>query len=95
MSNPGEWRWAESVHGDVLLAHMPGTGGFRSLSVYRSEPGEDGNLIVQPDARGWAWNGSRERPTLYPSLRPLDIHGNELWHGWLVDGEFVPTSTEG
>ena len=38
----------------------------------------------------WWWNGNRERPTVRPSIMQLDRHGNELWHGWLTDGELTP-----
>jgi hypothetical protein len=39
------------------------------------------------DGPKWGWNGSREKPTLSPSLKK--ITGCE-WHGHLVDGVFRP-----
>lgn len=35
---------------------------------------------------GWTWNGSREKPTVRPSVRLSDTRGNSHWHGWLTDG---------
>lgn len=33
----------------------------------------------------WQWNGSREKPTVHPSVL---LHGNDgpHWHGWLRNG---------
>lgn len=36
----------------------------------------------------WAWNGSRERPTLRPSIQ---LTVGCRWHGWLTDGLFCGT----
>lgn len=33
------------------------------------------------DAPSWQWNGSYERPTLYPSVNHVGH-----WHGWLRNG---------
>lgn len=37
---------------------------------------------------GWSWNGSKESPTLQPSIH--HNNGSCGWHGYLKDGEFVP-----
>jgi len=43
--------------------------------------------------RPWRWNGSKESPTLEPSIdrKPIDekpgFAGQPGWHGFLVDGE--------
>jgi len=36
-----------------------------------------------PSGPSWEWNGSKEKPTLIPSVN----HENH-WHGWLTDGEW-------
>ena len=49
--------------------------------------GKLGSLQFSPSFRGdkpsWQWNGSKERPTLAPS-----IWDKGHWHGWLTDGEW-------
>lgn len=40
-----------------------------------------GNGFKPADSPSWNWNGSREKPTLQPS-----IHHRDHWHGWLTDG---------
>lgn len=62
-----------------------------SYNIYVDVP------IVEGSATGrawWGWNGSREKPTLTPSilLRTMcDPEGNYevRWHGWLREGEFI------
>lgn len=34
---------------------------------------------------GWEWNGSRDKPTVRPSVQ-LSTHAGPHWHGWLTDG---------
>lgn len=34
----------------------------------------------------WQWNGSRDKPTVRPSVLLGDAAGNPHWHGWLTDG---------
>lgn len=34
----------------------------------------------------WQWNGSRDKPTVRPSVLLGDTKGNPHWHGWLTDG---------
>ena len=43
-------------------------------------------LPVKPLEKGWEWNGSKERPTLRPSIRMLT---KCQWHGYLTDGVFT------
>lgn len=38
----------------------------------------------KPEPVGWLWNGSREAPTLTPS-----VHHVGHWHGWLTDGVWL------
>lgn len=38
-------------------------------------------------AGGWEWNGSREKPTVRPSVAlTRDPAEGVHWHGWLTDG---------
>lgn len=46
--------------------------------------GKVGAVSVRPG--GWEWNGSREKPTVRPSVRLKDGRDNSHWHGWLTDG---------
>jgi hypothetical protein len=38
----------------------------------------------KPDPQAWRWNGSKDRPTLRPSLLSRCCG----WHGYLTDGTF-------
>ena len=47
----------------------------------------------------WGWNGQHETCTLVPSIRTSKVVGynadespimQEVWHGHLVNGEFIP-----
>ena len=47
------------------------------------------NIVVLPitGSSGWKWNGSREFPTLSPSILVHEQpEWNESWHGWLRNG---------
>ncbi len=54
---------------------------------------KNGELIIIPIAENvykqkpWIWNGSKEAPTLTPSIKvgidPV------LWHGYLTDGKLI------
>ena len=74
---PGDFCWLSSNKDSTpqLFIHLPNGAGARILPC---GPGS-----------AWTWNGDRERPTLTPSIRPLDNDSNELWHGYLTDGELV------
>lgn len=37
-------------------------------------------------SRGWNWNGSRDLPTLTPSILMRDTNGETHWHGFLTAG---------
>lgn len=40
-----------------------------------------------PNYPVWDWNGSRDAPTLTPSIRVRGAEGQpDLWHGWLREG---------
>lgn len=42
---------------------------------------------VSVTAGGWEWNGSREKPTVRPSVAlSRDASEGVHWHGWLTDG---------
>lgn len=43
-----------------------------------------GGVKVAPG--GWTWNGSRDKPTVRPSVLLHDVDGAPHWHGWLTDG---------
>lgn len=44
--------------------------------------------IVGPNA--WQWNGSKEAPTLTPSILVESVpNWNDGWHGFLTDGKLV------
>lgn len=34
----------------------------------------------------WQWNGSRDKPTVRPSVLLHGEDGSPHWHGWLTDG---------
>ena len=48
----------------------------------------EGYLPLKHDKHGpsWKWNGSREKPTLNPSILQKGPCG---WHGWLKDGQWI------
>lgn len=39
--------------------------------------------------KGWTWDGSRDLPTLTPSILMRDIRGGVHWHGFLTAGFFT------
>lgn len=44
-----------------------------------------GVSLKPANPNGWEWNGSKDKPTLSPSVLIKDGDG-EHWHGWLRDG---------
>lgn len=48
--------------------------GCRSVGAVNVAPG------------GWQWNGSRDKPTVRPSVLLYDADRKPHWHGWLTDG---------
>ncbi len=44
-----------------------------------------GGVRVAGD-RSWEWNGSRDKPTVRPSVLLYDADRQPHWHGWLTDG---------
>ena len=50
-------------------------------------------ITLRPGAAGgspsWEVSGSRDKPTLSPSLHLLGDDMRTHWHGWLRNGEFV------
>jgi hypothetical protein len=42
-------------------------------------------IITTSKGKGWAWNGSEDKPTLTPSLQRIEGCN---WHGYLTDGVF-------
>ena len=43
-----------------------------------------GVRVAGPNA--WQWNGSRDKPTVNPSVLLYDQDQSPHWHGWLRDG---------
>jgi hypothetical protein len=56
------------------------------LPIDRDEP-----FIDQNGKHGWKWNGSKEAPTLTPSILHWGNGRKEpaTWHGYLTDGKLV------
>ncbi len=71
---PGAMVWEEDE--STLFIIMPGQRHLDAISVTR-------DLTKQQD-RVWLLTGTREKPTLHPSL-----HLVGHWHGYLTDGRFV------
>lgn len=78
---------AESIVGDNV---PPGAGkfwgndGVEGLN-FQCPCGCGSVLGVSFGPGRWSWNGSRERPTVTPSILHMD---GCRWHGYLTDGEF-------
>lgn len=76
--NPGDGRYAtrEEVPTDIIY-RCPGCGEI----VF---------CTLKPDPRTPAWEmtGTREAPTLSPSIIHDKAKGGCGWHGWLRDGVF-------
>ena len=62
----------------VMLTFLPNDYAPRPLPVTLNRDG-----VV-----GWRWDGNRDRPTLWPSVRPMTPEGEEVWHGYIDAGEF-------
>lgn len=86
----------EARHGDLFEeaeALPPGTIQFEAADagLFYNCPcgcGRFGYLPFrgsQPERPSWEWDGSREKPTLTPSVHDL-VCG---WHGWLRAGIWV------
>ena len=81
----GDFCWMDEHEGygipeeidNELYIWMPNEYGARSLPVTRNRDG----------AIGWRWDGNRDRPTLWPSIRPMTVDGQEVWHGYIDAGE--------
>ena len=77
-------------------AHLEGEtpdGGAKWCVFPCQDRDENGNRIkrkcrvsVDPRFKGnvWTWTGTREAPTLSPSINCRD---EKCWHGFIVDGE--------
>ena len=50
-----------------------------------------GTVVIPVSGPGaWEWNGSKEAPTLSPSIAVSAYPGWTIgWHGWLRDGKLV------
>ena len=84
-------RWKD---GDGWEKSGPAEGARGVLCIAVMLPDERGVVAVLPveDAPewlnagvSWQWNGSRNKPTLTPSV---DSSQNGGWHGWIRDGKF-------
>lgn len=67
----GDW-WVDEERAQIYI-HMPGSG--ISPWPYRDP---------LPNGSCWRWNGSKESPTLEPSLNLVGY-----WHGYLRNGELI------
>lgn len=63
------------------VADHDGPAGFN----FRCPCGCDAVRGVSVRPGGWTWNGSREKPTVRPSV-VLSTHDGLHWHGYLTDG---------
>lgn len=83
--------WKELVErkipGSVSFSPYPDEDGEQYMSyVCPCGCGHQSNLLVgngfkPPDSPSWQWSGSRDKPTLTPS-----VHHVGHWRGWLTDG---------
>jgi len=79
---PGSWSFYKN-YGDADGAPPAGM-----LYACPCGCGQVGALAFRkPDGQprpSWIWNGSRDAPTLEPSVHHIDH-----WHGWLRNGEWT------
>lgn len=79
MKNPGDFIFTHNQEGEIIgmIEMCPcgcGECGWINFDVPNRRPGP-----------AWTWNGSRDKPTLTPSIqRTIACR----WHGYLTDGVF-------
>jgi hypothetical protein len=77
----GDWCF---MNDDQLLVLRFGDDPFKHLTIL---PIAESAMPGKPH---WQWNGSREAPTLTPSILVHAVpNWNMGWHGWLRDGELI------
>ncbi|TPM41530.1 DUF6527 family protein [Mesorhizobium sp. B2-3-4] len=75
------------VAGSISVSPFPDEDGNQYLSYCcpcgcgRLAPLLVGNGFKPAESPSWQWNGSREKPTLTPSINHIGH-----WHGYLTDG---------
>jgi hypothetical protein len=85
----GSWRELadKRIPGSVSFSPYPDSDGEQYMSyVCPCGCGHQSSLTVgngfkPADPPSWQWNGSRDKPTLSPS-----VHHVGHWHGYLTDG---------
>lgn len=83
MVNPGDFVFTHNQHGEII----------GMIEMCPCGCGATGGINFDvPDGRGvqnspkWKWNGSKDKPTLTPSI--LRTAGCR-WHGYLTNGVFI------
>src|SRR5579883_880059 len=77
---PGNARWQDFENGTVLSFICPcGCGAANQVSLNKVPESQ------WSKSGGWNFSGTREKPTLYPSLQLMSAC---RWHGFLKDGVF-------
>jgi hypothetical protein len=74
---PGTAEWCNGQDGAVAALLFICPCGCARLGALTVNP--------KPGAKGWAWDGNREKPSLLPSIQKTSPCG---WHGYLIDGVF-------
>ena len=101
----GDWCFQATIGPDgirrrdsyIALRFLDGDRGLAILPIaleWPAEPGETYESVSYTNIHGqacWEWNGSKDRPTLSPSI----LHWGDgkdqpaTWHGFLRDGQLV------
>lgn len=87
---PGYDDAVEHGAGAIYLCHDEG-GEVCAVGVVVPGDSRPRELPLVGDVK-WGWNGNAEYPTLQPSIKALASDGSggmlEIWHGFLIAGEF-------
>lgn len=77
--NPSE-NWKNSLPDDQkpILEDYPIRGDLVHLYITSPQAPNNSKPV-------WDWNGSKEHPTLFPSINVIS-----QWHGWLRNGKLEP-----
>ena len=67
---------------------------YTSIAIRYGKTPFEGTVVIpiseNPTKNQWKWNGSKELPTLTPSILVKEVPDwNEGWHGFLTDGKLI------
>lgn len=84
MTQPGDAVWTDAGRLCVILPGKRPLSQRRVSIMCHHRNSDVAGMIREKKCSGYIWNGSRDRPTLCPSIAAGG------WHGFVRDGNLVP-----